>query len=205
MDGSRVEDALDRRRLRRLAAGDRAALAEIYDAHASRLFGLALWLTGRRSEAEDLVQETMVKLAGMGGELLSVRRPRAYLLRMVRNAALDRAGKGGESPEGSGREGSSRFLRGGSNDQPAGSAAHDLASLPGTGPDASIDLRAALSRLPAEQREVVFLHAIEGLTFREVGRVAGVSTFTAASRYRLALGRMRAILAAPAGALPEEP
>ncbi len=200
MDGSRVEDALDRRRLRRLAGGDPWALAEIYDAHAERLFGLALWLTGRRSDAEDIVQETMVKLAGMGGELLSVRRPRAYLLRMVRNAAFDRSGSGGELPSGIG-QGSLR-------DPFSGGAAKELlAGAPAPEADASIDLRAALSRLPAEQRGAVFLHAIEGLTFREVGRVTGVPTFTAASRYRLALKRLRAILAAPvAGStLPEEP
>ncbi len=40
-------------------------------------------------------------------------------------------------------------------------------------------------RLPAEQREVIVLHLMEGFSFREVGRLTGVSLFTAAARYRL--------------------
>ena len=57
-----------------------------------------------------------------------------------------------------------------------------------------VDARAAsalLSRLPAEQREVIYLHDFADLSFREIGRVVGVPLFTAASRYRLGIGRLR--------------
>ena len=62
----------------------------------------------------------------------------------------------------------------------------------------AIDLERALADLPAEQREVIVLHLIEGFSFREVGRLTGVSLFTAAARYRLATRRLRKTLA-PAG------
>ncbi len=219
---SLTAEALDRKRLRRLAGGDVEALAEIYDAHAERLFGLAAWLTGRRADAEDVVQETMLKLAGMGAGLLSVRRPRAYFLKMIRNAALDRRRRGDEagvvhgfrapSARGAGAEHGFGELsirgagagHGGTStrgdafelhDPSGGSPARGRSSgADDSGAVEAMDLRAAIGRLPAEQREVVFLHAIEGLTFREVGRVTEVSTFTAASRYRLALRRLREAL-----------
>lgn len=55
----------------------------------------------------------------------------------------------------------------------------------------SIDLLRALDDLPDEQREVVVLHVVDGFSFREVGRMTGVSLFTAAGRYRLAMARLR--------------
>jgi RNA polymerase sigma-70 factor (ECF subfamily) len=60
----------------------------------------------------------------------------------------------------------------------------------------SIDIARALETLPAAQREVIVLHLIEGFSFREVGRLTGVSLFTAAARYRLATRRLRKTLAA---------
>jgi RNA polymerase sigma-70 factor (ECF subfamily) len=45
--------------------------------------------------------------------------------------------------------------------------------------------------LPAEQKEVLFLKIIDGLTFKEIGSACGISTNTAASRYRYGIGRLR--------------
>jgi RNA polymerase sigma factor (sigma-70 family) len=63
-------------------------------------------------------------------------------------------------------------------------------------PDAagSIDITRALDELPPEQREVIVLHLVEGFSFREVGHLTGVSMFTAAGRYRLAINRLRKTL-----------
>ena len=75
---------------RRLADGDLQALEELYDLEADALFALGLWITGSREDAADAVQEIFVKLAARRTRLAQVRRPRAYLLAMVRSAALDR-------------------------------------------------------------------------------------------------------------------
>jgi DNA-directed RNA polymerase specialized sigma24 family protein len=58
----------------------------------------------------------------------------------------------------------------------------------------SIDVARALDALPSEQREVVTLHVVEGFSFREIGGLTGVSMFTAAARYRLAIGKLREAL-----------
>jgi RNA polymerase sigma-70 factor (ECF subfamily) len=57
------------------------------------------------------------------------------------------------------------------------------------------ELRDALSRLPAPQREVLVMKVWGGLTFPQVGAAVGVSPETAASRYRYALARLREQLA----------
>jgi len=168
----------DRRCLRRLAAGEVDALTTIWECHGDRAFRHALWVTGRREDAEDVVQSVFVRLAGRGAALLGVRDLVAYLGTMVHHEAV------ALSRRRSARE---------------GLAEPDATALLATEADgdAEVDRRriaAQIAALPAAQREVVLLHLWEGMTFREIGRVTGVSTFTAASRYRLATLRLRRVL-----------
>ena len=48
-----------------------------------------------------------------------------------------------------------------------------------------------LDDLSAEQKEIILLKVFEGLTFREIAAVCGVSGNTAASRYRYGIARLR--------------
>jgi RNA polymerase sigma-70 factor (ECF subfamily) len=156
-----------------LAEGRREALASLYDRHATSLFRHALALTRRRTDAEDLVHGVFVKLAGLGGDLLGIREPAAYLHRMVHAAWVDahrRSRLAEQHAQGAVAE--------------AAAPAHDDA----------IAVMRALGELPAEQREVVALHAMEGFSFREIGVLTGVSLFTAAARYRIAVRKLRVSL-----------
>jgi DNA-directed RNA polymerase specialized sigma24 family protein len=68
--------------------------------------------------------------------------------------------------------------------------------IAGGGPvmDAKVDAGTAsrhLLALAPEQRESIFLHLFAGCSFAEVGRATGVPTFTAASRYRRGMARLR--------------
>lgn len=160
------------RAFRRLASGRLEALEEVYALESDRLFALALWITGSQDDAADAVQDVFVKLAARRLSLGRVRRPRAYLLTMARSAALDR-------------------LRSHREGEPA----HDLLlEAPGADPAGTVDARAAsdhLRRLPVRQREAVYLRYFVDLSFAEIGRVTGVSLFTAASRCRLGLAKLR--------------
>ena len=57
-------------------------------------------------------------------------------------------------------------------------------------PSAALLLERA-GELPAEQREVVYLKVFDGLTFKEIASVCGVSANTAASRYRYGIEKLR--------------
>lgn len=115
--------------------------------------------------AEDVLHQ--VFLALLKGRVLVPERPLPYLLRAVRNTALnyqrDRRREVTLPEEG-------RWL-----EAPAGMEHEALA------------LESALRRLPAEQREVVTLRTWAGLTFEEVATVVGCPVNTAASRYRYGL------------------
>jgi len=171
------DDRRDRQLFGDLAAGRSCALGGIYDRHAASLFRHACALAGRHADAEDLVHAVFMKLAAMGPDLLGVRQPAAYVHRMLHRAWVDghrRAATGERLMDG---------MAGPAAVTPMRSAAE------------AIDLARALDALPAEQREVVVLHAFDGFSFREIGGLTGVSMFTAAARYRLAIGKMKQRLA----------
>jgi len=159
-----------------LAAGKPEALGALYDRHAASLFRHALALARRQQDAEDLVQAVFVKLATTGARLSDVNSPASYLHRMLHTAWLDAH---------------RRQITGA---RVVDEMDHEPHVAP-RGSAESIDIARALDTLPAQQREVIVLHLVEGFSFREVGRLTGVSLFTAAARYRLATRRLRKTLA----------
>ena len=60
-------------------------------------------------------------------------------------------------------------------------------------------LRAALERLPAEFREVIVLHELEGLAYREIAAVAEIPLGTVMSRLARARAKLQAELLALTG------
>lgn len=151
---------------------DRDEIERLYDEWAPRLLGYIRSITRDRALAEDALHELFVKLARRRPRLLQ---PAAYLYRAAHNEAL-RVGRG--------RVGGASL------------AELEVVAPTGDGQTAAdaAELAGALDRLPIEQARVVLLHALEGLTFREVAEVLGIPANTAASRYRYALARLREVL-----------
>jgi RNA polymerase sigma-70 factor (ECF subfamily) len=161
-----------------LAAGDSSALEAIWDLASRRLYGLALWRTGSEEDARDVVQEVFVRLASKRRELGGVETPHVWLLAVTHNAAVDA---------------SRRTAR--HRTEPLENAAHVVA--PGIDPEraaAASRTSHALAQLPPPQREAVLLHHVAGCSFREIAAITGVPAFTAASRCRLALARLRRLM-----------
>lgn len=161
-----------------LARGDRAALEAIWDAAGPHLYAIALWRTGHEEDARDVVQEVFVRLASGWQDLSRVRTPHLWLLSVAHRAAVDvtrrRSVRSAEPLD------AVRFL-----------------SATGRDPERlaeEAELSRALARLPGAQREAVSLRYIVGHSFRDIGAITGVPTFTAASRCRLGLARLRRVM-----------
>lgn len=174
-------DVDERKLLVRLAAGEEEAFAALYDSYGGRLFGCAYALLGSRQEAEDTVQDVFTALVRGRQALTGVERLGPYLFASLRRAATRRLARRNGRPSAV-----DPALLGGVAE------AHPAAAV-----DADDDrrrLEAALAALPEEQREVVALKIDGELTFAEIGDLLGVSPNTAASRYRYALEKLKAIL-----------
>lgn len=76
--------------LRRVAAKDRAAFAELYAATSSKLLGVILRILQRRSIAEEVLQEVYVKIWARAADYNPARgSPIGWLAAIARNRALD--------------------------------------------------------------------------------------------------------------------
>ena len=79
-----------RERARRLAHGDPSAFAELYDACADRVHHYLLVRLGSPADADDVLQETFVRLARTREKLATVENLVAYVFAAARNEAIRR-------------------------------------------------------------------------------------------------------------------
>jgi RNA polymerase sigma-70 factor, ECF subfamily len=156
-------------------------LRQLYDEHSPALFGFVLNLTRSEPDTRDVLQELFQKLAMRPGQLTGVREPRAWLLRLAHNLAIDAV-----------RRRTSHTLA-------IERAAAEPAPLfaPTSNPDETsfrTALADALAELPADQRAVVHLKLWEDLTFAEIADALDIPPNTAASRYRYGIDKLQTLL-----------
>ncbi len=161
---------------KRLLSSDRSALADLYDLYHRKIYGLALWWSGSVEEAEDIVQETFVRVWEKRHLVGRARELEAYLLRIAKTIAIGRGRKR----------------------RPTESI-EDHPLVLAVGPDPERQAEAArlsdrLRTLSPKLRTAVYLRGFLGYSFRQTGSILGVPTFTAASRYRLAIQRLRQLM-----------
>lgn len=170
----------------RMAAGDRAALAELYAGEREAIFAYLRGFTADRQLAEEIVQDTLLAAwrgAARYGGRASVR---SWLFAIARRRAADAL-----------RRSRLRLLP-----EPEAEAA--LADLPSSEPnpeDLALaaatrqELTAALARLSPFHREALDLTFAHGLSYPELAEVLGVPLGTVKSRLSNAKRALRALLA----------
>ncbi|HZM29220.1 MAG TPA: sigma-70 family RNA polymerase sigma factor [Acidimicrobiales bacterium] len=166
----------------RLAGGDDAALADLYDRYAGFVYGLANRMLMNRQAAEDVTQEVFVALWENPARFEPGRGTlRGFLGTMTHRRAVDLIRR-----EDARRRRESRA--------PADAApAQDLAETAAR-TDTSGRVRNALALLPEAQRRALELAYFQGHTYRQVADVLGIPEGTAKSRLRLGLQRVAEIL-----------
>lgn len=158
----------------RMHRGDELAAEMLWARFAARLTAYARVLlpSGYASSAEDVVQGVFVKVLRMRrGQLRRVEDGAAYLFRVTRNEAVN-AGRG-ELRE---------------------RARRRVVEARGEGMLEREDVRrvlGAIEGLVYEQREVILLRYIGGLTNGQVAEALGVNRNTVASRARLGMEKLR--------------
>ena len=141
---------------------------ELLERHEREIFAYALRMTGSRSDAEDLYQETF--LAAFRAWPPPRRdNERAWLYRIATNKAIDGARK-----------------------RRVNVRVEDLRLVaPEQGGVTTVDLANAIRSLPAGQRAAFVLHAVEGRPYREIARTLDCSEEAARTRVSEAKKRVR--------------
>jgi RNA polymerase sigma-70 factor (ECF subfamily) len=188
------EQASDATLIRAVAAGDRAALAALYDRHAALLTAIGARILRNQRDAEDIAHDVFLEVwrraATYDPAKASVK---TWLVLIMRCRALDR------------RKSAAVAL---ARALPDDARAAD----PGDAPDAALDrarVAGALASLTPAQREVLGLGYFEGLSSSEIATRLGVPIGTVKSRVAGALRALRVHLgvatASEVVSSPEEP
>ena len=172
--------------LARLKRRDPQALAELYDRYGGIVFRLILRMVRDNGTAEDLVQETFLRVWNRAGGLDSGRGAVGpWLLAVARNRAIDylrsRGGRVGTFVELDETENPALFA-----DDPADPLHFDMAR----------HVKRALERLTPQQREAIKLAYFEGMSQTEIAERMQQPLGTVKTWMRRALEQMRAALPA---------
>jgi RNA polymerase sigma-70 factor (ECF subfamily) len=172
----------------RARSGDLGAFNRLVEEHQAGVYNLCLRLLASPQSAEDATQEAFISAYRAVGRFRG-QSFRAWLYRIAANACYDELRRSRARP--------ARSLE--------GTPTEDLSALeppdPDPGPAERIEsqelveqLQAVLNQLPLDQRTVIVLRDVQGLSYEEIAEATGASPGTVKSRIARARERARSIL-----------
>lgn len=168
--------------VRRVLAGDREAYGVLVARHRPVLLRFALRMLNDQADAEDVVQEALVRGYRALDQCKEPDRVAAWLYAIVVNRCRTRSVQRHRRKQ--------RFVR----DEVA------LAQVPARGPDPSDEiakreaLEAALASLDTESRALFLMKYVDGVSYEEMGRIMGMGISALKMRVSRTRDRLRQIL-----------
>jgi RNA polymerase sigma-70 factor (ECF subfamily) len=160
-----------------ISKGDKTALGSLYAQTKTAAYGFALSILRNRDDAEDVLQDTYVKIYDSASEYRPLGKPMAWILTITRNLCLMK-------------------LR---RDKRIAAQSEDVWDPPdpkdpiANGADRVV-LQAALEILSDEERQIVTLHAVAGQKHREIASILELPLSTTLSKYHRALSKLKKYL-----------
>lgn len=182
----KLEKLADEQLVNLYAEGNNSAFDVLLERHQSKLFSYICFIVHNRDVADDIFQETFVKA------IVTIQQRRyvetgkflAWLIRIAHNLIIDFF-----------RQERNENLV--SNDETEVDLFNDM-RLADTNREMQLvteqtldDVKMLMERLPASQREVVYMRFYQELSFKEIAEITGVSINTALGRMRYALLNLR--------------
>jgi RNA polymerase sigma factor (sigma-70 family) len=171
----------DRLLIRRFNAGDMDALRRIYEKYKPDMLGVARALLNDVAAVEDVLHDVFVRFASQAGRFRLKGSLKGYLAICVAN----RARNVNRMVRHNGRE--ILFTEVGTSSRTEPSQVADFT-------ERRRIVICALAQLPPEQRQVVILHVLSSLRFREIAQQTGESVNTIQSRYHYGLAKLQFLL-----------
>jgi RNA polymerase sigma-70 factor (ECF subfamily) len=177
--------------IRRCAASDETACAELVTTHERMVYQLAYHLLGNREEALDLSQEVFLRVFRTMGSFRGQSSLRTWIYRIVINQARNRQRWWRRRRQGDQVSLDQHVLDHGDLRQPGDAAAPDRVLVR---KEAAARLWTALDRLPFDQRTAVVLREFDGLSYEEIAFSLDIAVGTVKSRLTRARQALRADL-----------
>lgn len=152
--------------------GDSDSLKKLYEETSSAVFGYALSILKDKYSAEDVMQDTYVRIFGIKSTYTPRQKPMAWLLTVTRNLCMMKF-----------REKTHSDIENSANQIPS--------ETPNSQYDDKLLVNALLEKLTEQEREIVILHAMTGLKHREIAQLTDIPLSTVLSKYSRAIGKLR--------------
>ena len=176
----------ERELIRRAKEGDERAFREIVHRYEDRVAATIIGMLGPGADAEDVGQETFIRLYKSLGRFRGDASLATYVTRIAINQSLKAIERR--------KRWRSRFARRSDDAPEVGETRPDRRPLPGERLEHGELVRRGLDALPPERRAVVLLRLVEGYSTRETAEMLGVAEGTVLSRLSRGLTTMREVL-----------
>lgn len=173
-----MADRTDQELMAATARGDLDALGLLFDRHHARVHALCYRLTGDACVADDLVQESFLRILKYRKGFAARAAFTTWLYRLVRNVCMDHL-----KAEAARRERSGHLVL--EHEHEA-----DASDLDAADPRL-VALRSALDSLASDKREVLVLSRYEGLSYAEIAEACGTTVGAIKVRAHRAMRELR--------------
>ncbi len=168
--------------VRQIAQGDERAFEQLFRCYAPRIFRFAIGYLNDPSQAEEVVQETMIAVWKSAKNFKEQSQVSSWVLGIARNKALDQARA---------RQRDSEFLREKLDQRTSPRATPEQIAQRETQIER---VRTALEKLSPEHREVLMLAFYNDLSYSEIAQILGCPEGTVKSRVYYAKEQLKKIL-----------
>ena len=159
--------------VKKIASGDMTALSVLYEKTGRQVYSLAYSILGREGEADEVMQETFIKIMDCANTYDEKRgNARSWVLAIGRNVAMNRLKR--------------RRLSDYDELSESVGARDDFAGV-----ENSDEVSRLLALLNSSERQIVVLRAVERLKFNDIGGIVGQSGDAVRMKYARALEKLR--------------
>lgn len=183
-----VSDDEDAQLMLAYARGEMRAFETLYSRHRAALYRYLVRQARDPETAHDLFQEVWSRVIVNRARYEPRAKFRTFLFTLAHNCFIDHCRRVKARPAAMGVDDADAadLLSTGEDSLPEAALERD---------ETSRRFRAALARLPQEQRDVYLLHEESDLSLEDIARITGVGAETAKSRLRYAVSKLKAALA----------
>lgn len=160
--------------LRQIALGSQQAFEELYRATDSAIYGYALSLMRNHHEAQDIMMDTYLKIRCAAHLYMPMGKPMAWILTITKNIARTK-------------------LRSAGRQIPLDDLEETTPSFDRDSEEA-VALEQAMKVLGDQERQILILHAVTGLKYREIAEMLGMPLATVLSKYARSLKKLKKAL-----------
>jgi len=176
--------------IQRIVQNDRQAFDQLFYRYQTAIFQFAFYLTQNKNEAEELFQETWLRVVKYLPEQSSLENFKAWLFRITVNLHRDQLRKKRIR-----RLFSVSPTQTGTPDDSAATASEPLVNDDSIRVEIGVVLEQALAGLPLKQRRVFMLKEVEGFKHHEISEILAIPVGTVKSLLHRAIKRLQTELA----------